>query len=336
MTKKKKRHLKTRLKRASRQTLVVVISVALILGLTAYIALLMLLKGPSPTFSNMVVATMWETRRGKAVVRALFSDDEIEAILSKNSTAGSQIDAQVTDDDNTDWNIPEDEKDDIQVLDVSGSSWKGKLMIVRDPSRIELGVNTEMGNGSQGYNVEDYCEKYGAVAGINAGGFQDPNGQGDGSANFGLVIKNGEVISNTVNYPCVIGFNEEDHLIVGNMTKDQALEWGITDCVSFGPVLVFDGHTIPIVGNGGGLNPRTIIGQRPDGSILLLCIDGRQTNSIGASYEDCANFMLQQGAMTAANLDGGSSTVMVYNGEIINSVVSMNGDRQVPTAWLVK
>ena len=120
------------------------------------------------------------------------------------------------------------------------------------------------------------------------------------------------------------------------MTSEQAIEWGITDAVTFGLVLVYDSHALPIQGSGGGLNPRTVIGQKPDGSVLLLVIDGRQTNSIGASYEDCANLMLEYGAMTAANLDGGSSTVMVYNGEIINSVVSMDGDRQVPTAWLVK
>lgn len=334
--KKKKRHLKTSIRRFSRQTLIVVLSVVLIVGLTGYIALLLLLKGPSPTFSNMVVSTMWETRRGKAIVNALFTDEEIEAILAKNSTVGSDFSAHVNETDNTEWNIPESEKDDIQVIDVNGSSWKGKLMIVRDPSRIELGVNTEMGDAAAGHNVEEYVSYYGAVAGINAGGFEDPNGQGDGSANYGIVIKDGQVISHNPDYVTVIGFNEQDHLIVGDMTSEQAIEWGITDAVTFGPVLVYDSHALPIQGSGGGLNPRTVIGQKPDGSVLLLVIDGRQTNSIGASYEDCANLMLEYGAMTAANLDGGSSTVMVYNGEIINSVVSMDGDRQVPTAWLVK
>lgn len=333
---KKKRHLKTSIRRFSRQTLIVVLSVVLIVGLTGYIALLLILKGPSPTFSNMVVSTMWETRRGKAIVNALFTDEEIEAILAKNSTVGSDFSAHVNETDNTEWNIPESEKDDIQVIDVNGSSWKGKLMIVRDPSRIELGVNTEMGDAAAGHNVEEYVSYYGAVAGINAGGFEDPNGQGDGSANYGIVIKDGQIISHNPDYVTVIGFNEQDHLIVGDMTSEQAIEWGITDAVTFGPVLVYDSHALPIQGSGGGLNPRTVIGQKPDGSVLLLVIDGRQTNSIGASYEDCANLMLEYGAMTAANLDGGSSTVMVYNGEIINSVVSMDGDRQVPTAWLVK
>ena len=111
---------------------------------------------------------------------------------------------------------------------------------------------------------------------------------------------------------------------------------GMPDAVIFRPVLVYDGHACAITGNGGGLNPRTIIGQRADGAVLLLVIDGRQTSSIGASYEDCINIMLEHNAIVAANLDGGSSSVMYYNGEIINNVVSMNGERLVPTAWVVK
>ena len=46
--------------------------------------------------------------------------------------------------------------------------------------------------------------------------------------------------------------------------------------------------------------------------------------------------MLEYGAINAANLDGGSSSVMVYKGEIINNIVSMRSDRTVPTAWIVK
>ena len=91
-----------------------------------------------------------------------------------------------------------------------------------------------------------------------------------------------------------------------------------------------------VTGTGGGVNPRTVIGQREDGAVLLLVIDGRQTTSLGASYSDCIDIMTQYGAMNAANLDGGSSSVMVYDGQIINNVVSMNGDRKVPTAFIVK
>jgi bla regulator protein BlaR1 len=79
-----------------------------------------------------------------------------------------------------------------------------------------------------------------------------------------------------------------------------------------------------------------MIGQRADGAVVMVAIDGRQGYSIGVTFEDCINIMLEHNAIVAANLDGGSSSVMYYNGEIINNVVSMNGERLVPTAWVVK
>ena len=339
MTKKKrsKRKIKASIRRRFRQTLIYIFTLLITGGFFAYIALLIVLKGPSPTFSNMVISTMWETRRGKAIVSAMFSDEEIEAILARNSVDNSATVANVTEDDYGDFNIPASERDKVEILDVSGGTWKGKLMIVRDPSRVELGVNSYMPGGQAGYSVQDYVEEIGGIGGINGGGFNDPNGKGDGSIPQGIVIKDSKIIfGSPEDYECLIGFNTADHLIVGNMTGANALEWGITDAVTFGPVLVYDGHACQITGNGGGLNPRTIIGQRADGSILLLVIDGRQTSSLGASYEDCINLMLEQDAIVAANLDGGSSSVMYYNGEIINNVVSMNGERLVPTAWVVK
>ena len=160
---------------------------------------------------------------------------------------------------------------------------------------------------------------------------------GDGSSPQGIVIHDSKIVfGSPSDYECLIGFNTAHHLIVGNMTGQDALDWGITDAVTFGPVLVYDGHACAITGTGGGLNPRTIIGQRSDGAVLLLVIDGRQTSSLGASYEDCIDIMLENNAVVAANLDGGSSSVMYYNGKIINNVVSMNGERLVPTAWVVK
>ena len=120
------------------------------------------------------------------------------------------------------------------------------------------------------------------------------------------------------------------------MTGGQALEYGLVNAVTFGPPLIINYEPQPITGTGGGLNPRTAIGQREDGAVLLLVIDGRQTTSLGATYADIISIMQEYGAMNAANLDGGHSTCMVYEGQIINNVVSLYGERAVPTAWVVK
>lgn len=331
----RKKRLKAGIFRFGKQTALTILTILITGMIFGYLALYITLKGPSPTFSNLVISTLMETRRGKAIAHFFFSDEELEARMAKNQV---QYTVEVTYNNEEDFIIPENEKDNIEIIDISGSTFKGKLMKVRDPSRIELGVNTLMGSeNASGFLVKDYVEKEGAIAGINAGGFDDPNGQGDGSIPYGVVIKDSQLVAGTLDqWVSLIGFNSHDHLIVGNMTAQEALDWGITDACTFGPVLIVDGSTVPITGTGGGLNPRTVIGQCADGTVLLLVIDGRQTTSLGASYEDCIRVMLEHGAVNAANLDGGSSSVMVYQGEIINSIVSMRSDRTVPTAWIVK
>ena len=84
-----------------------------------------------------------------------------------------------------------------------------------------------------------------------------------------------------------------------------------------------------------GKNPRTAIGQRADGSVLLLTVDGRQANSIGATFKELVYIMQDYGAVNAAAMDGGTSTQMVYNGEVVNSPYSPTGPRTCPTAYLV-
>ncbi|HAE17342.1 MAG TPA: hypothetical protein DCG51_12470 [Erysipelotrichaceae bacterium] len=335
MAKKQQKHKNTQFRSFLRKTFIVLLTLGVTLAAAGYLALLMVFKGPSPTFSTLIVGTFMETRRGDKIVHWFYSDDELEAILNQNGVENS---TSVTVDNDYDFNIPEEEKNDLKIIDVSGSTFNGKLMIVRDPSRIQLGVNVLMDNyKNNGFLVQDYVTAAGAIGGINAGGFDDPNGMGNGSIPQGVVIKDGELVAGRLtDWGTIIGFNEKDHLIVGNMTGSQALEWGLTDAVTFGPVLIVDGEAVSITGTGGGLNPRTVIGQAYDGSILLLVIDGRQTTSLGASYEDCVKIMLQYGAMNAANLDGGSSSVMVYENKIVNHIVSMRSDRTVPTAWLVK
>lgn len=323
------------IKKKTKQTMLVALTITFAIVLISYSGALIVLRGPSPTLSNIITSTMMETRRGRALARFFFSEDEITVIMQKNALVKTD---QITNYTEDEFVIPDSVKDKIEVIPISGSTYKATLMIVHDPSRIELGVNLLMNSSKQqGFLVEEFVKSENAVAGINAGGFDDPGGKGDGSIPYGVVIKDGELISGKMtDFNSIIGFNDKNRLVVGNMTAEQALSYNIKNAVTFGPILIVNYEPVAITGTGGGLNPRTVIGQREDGAVLLLAIDGRQTTSLGASYSDCIEIMMKYGAMNAANLDGGSSTVMVYNGEIINNVVSMNGDRRVPTAWIVK
>lgn len=115
-------------------------------------------------------------------------------------------------------------------------------------------------------------------------------------------------------------------------------EKDVVEGISFGPALIVNGEKMITRGDGGwGVGPRTAIGQRKDGTVLFLVIDGRQPGySVGATLRDIQNIMYEEGAVIAANLDGGSSSTLYYNGKVINKPADLLGERMIPTAFVVK
>ena len=131
------------------------------------------------------------------------------------------------------------------------------------------------------------------------------------------------------------GFDEDGVLHVGYYSLGDVQYAKIRDGVSFGPILIRNGEPTDPAYLSSGVNPRTAIGQRADGAMLLLVIDGRQASTLGATYSDLAEVFADYGAVNAYNLDGGSSTVMWYQDQYINSCSSVKGVRPVPTAFVV-
>lgn len=137
----------------------------------------------------------------------------------------------------------------------------------------------------------------------------------------------------------MVGFTNDNKLVLGKFSKSEALNMGIRDAVEFGPFLIINGEASKVLGNGGwGIAPRTAIGQRQDGIVLFLVINGRIPTSIGADMNDLIEIMQKYGAYNAANMDGGSSTELVINNKIINKPVAggRDGLRDMPTFWIVK
>ena len=131
---------------------------------------------------------------------------------------------------------------------------------------------------------------------------------------------------------------KDEHVIVGNYSKAELKEKDVVEGISFGPALIVNGEKMITRGDGGwGVGPRTAIGQRKDGTVLFLVIDGRQPGySVGATLRDIQNIMYEEGAVIAANLDGGSSSTLYYNGKVINKPADLLGERMIPTAFVVK
>jgi len=296
-------------------------------------------RGPSDSARDLFVLSLRETSAAGFVTEIFLSDDEIALIEEANKPDDTfeEIDTSLitiaTKEQGTENGTGEESKaDEIEILDVTGATFNGKMMIVHDPERVMVGVSNQL--GAAGQTLYSMIESYGGVGGVNAGGFDDPNGTGNGGIPLGIVIHEGKLLSGAHTRAAAAVIDYDGILHVGNMTGNEAMELNAEWAVSFGPVLVVNGEKCD--GLSSGLNPRTAIGQRSDGAILLLVVNGRQVGSMGATYEDLADVMISYGAVNALNLDGGSSSSMIYEGEYLNISSSLVGERPLPTGIIIK
>lgn len=350
----------------------------LLIAVALYGVMFVLARGPSETAKRLFVLSVKETSAVGFLADLFLSDKEIADILSeKDAVAAVQMKSgiktdvsliEIPDKEKTNVpekneetgdtdstaesmpaagtavtgapaaEIPETDDDGIEEVKIDGVTYKGSMLVVSDPKRIILGTPDKYGEDCTGLSLREMMKKYGAVAGINAGGFYDPDGQGTGGIPTGIIIKDGEIIygASYGSYN-LIGFDGDGILHVGTMTGREALDAGVAAAVSFGPALVINGEPCNSSGNlGGGFNPRTAIGQRKDGAVLLLVIEGRNLGSLGCTYDDLVEVMLAHGAINASNLDGGSSSLMLYNGRNLTKSAYVYGERIIASAFLVK
>lgn len=318
-------------------------------------------NGPSKEARELFVLSVRETSAGGFLASIYLSDEEIAQIESNNVivetdevtdtsivTISKKEETKIEEDTTvatsanpeyiveTAYDVAIMVENGIEFHDIEGATFTGKMMVVADPSRVIIGTPRERYDGQAGISVPEIAKRYNAIAAVNGGFFVDTGGVGDGGTPIGFVFSEGEFRYGGMNQTHnMMGFNQEGILICGKMTGAQAVELGIRDGLSCDPFLVINGEGLNVSGKGGGLNPRTAIGQRADGAVLLLTVDGRQATSLGASMADMVDVMLAFGAVNAGNLDGGGSTVLYYDGEIRNVVMSIYGARGVPNAVCV-
>lgn len=356
--KKKKKKKKARSKTAKffgflGKLLLFLIETALLLVIALYGLMFVLAKGPSPTARDLFVMSVRETSAVGWLANIYFTDEEIAQIENRKEvedyietdTSLIQIPSQTEPEQGQEtpenqgpqpdaWGLIDEDGDGIILEEVKGEGYSGYMMVVLDPSRVIVGSDPNA-YGNHGYTVEQMVQHFDAVAGTNAGGFYDPNGTGNGSIPDTLVVFEGKVYY--AGYGTRKGFvgMDSNHIlhVANKITEAEIREKDIQYGVCFGPVLVANGEPCDI--DISGVNPRTAIGQRSDGAILMLVIDGRQVISMGATMQDLVDIMMDYGAVNACNLDGGSSTLMWYQGGYVNNCASVIGIRPVPTAILV-
>lgn len=327
------------------RTLLVLLVTVLLLALLLVGVVFVALRGPSTTVQELLTRTLKETSAADFIPDLFLSEERVAEIMSYRDT---ETDTEEQDISLVTVHSPQDAEtgeadaepefgpEGINLVGVTGANYRGVMMVVQDPGRVFVGTPEQY--GGVGLTLQSMVAKYDAVGGINAGAFEDPNGTGLGGIPEGIVISNGELKwGSPASVTTVIGFDGGGILHVGRMSAQDALDRGIQTACSFGPALIVNGEPVSSTEiSSSGVNPRTAIGQRADGAVLLLVVDGRQISSLGATLEDLIEIMLDFGAVTAGNLDGGSSSLMLYKGEAMNVNSSLLGSRPLATAFIVK
>ena len=304
-----------------------------------------MMYGPWDKIRNFYVNTAMKTKDHQYFAKIFYSDEKINEILNSNYfveiTEKVELDDIVIDTSpKSSYDNEYDEEiltrtpgnDDYKIINIKVGISKGYLIAIYNPKKVSLIRAKNFNVGRYGEQVTGMCKRYDALVCINAGGFNDDTGRGS-DIPLGYVIDDGEIVWPATGWDTatgnLIGFNADGKLLLlANSTGTAALEEGMVDGIEFGPFLIVNGKPLEIVGDPWGKSPRVAIGQRKDGVVLFLVIDGENYID-GASLQDVVDVLMKYGAYNAANLDGGASSQLAINGELINNPKNIYGQTVV-------
>ena len=314
----------------------ITLGILIIIGISS---LAFLLYGPYNGFRDWLITSAMTTMNHQWIAYLFYDEDTINEVMAKNrvdevneetDTNAIIVGLQKEEYENEyerailEKNNP---NDTYKIIEISGKGYSGYLAAIYDPSKIHTLTTAKI--GSSGQYLTTIAKNNNAVVAINGGGFDDPNYSSNAANPLGVTYSKGRLMTSYyyAGTGGIIGFDNNDKLVLSSTcTQKSAESLGIRDCVTCGPFLIVNGKASTVVGNGGwGTAPRTAIGQRRDGIILFLVVDGRTVTRPGADMDDLIEIMQNYGAYNAANLDGGTSTAMAVNYELINDPVDSTG-----------
>ena len=332
-----------------------------ILGFGDIMAIICLVIFYSPFFGfkDWLVTTAMSTMKHKYIARTFYTEKMINKVLANNYIEDftvdtdtslitvNQLEEKESYDSVYEQEILEHKKgEDYKIIEFDGNNYHAKIVVIYDPSRVSLYTIPAFGN--YGSTITEIAEDSGALIAMNASGFADAGGKGHGGTPTGTIIKNSEVVYRgyATGWPGgLIGFNKDHVLVLTKDSPEDAIAKGMVDGVEFGPFLIVNGVPAEMAGNGGsGTQPRTVIAQRQDGIVLFVVIDGHGNGGMnlsargGVTYHELIEILTRYKAYNAANLDGGASTSLAVEGKLYNKPcgVGGTGERNLPTAWIVK
>ena len=295
--------------------------------------------GPFTTIRNYLIGTAMSTYSHQYIATMLFSQKQIDQVISAASSVSAET-QNLNELKQGHYNSNEVTLDEISS---QNGSYHGYLLEIANPLRVKVGYTKNL--GKVGETTSNIARDHNAIAAINGGGFADTTWTGTGALPTDYLISGGKVVwkdpnykeTSTKNLPVVIGLDNTGNLIVGRHTLSDLQKNNVQYAVTMSGYepLIVNGKGTYKNDAGRGYQPRTVIGQKADKTILLLVLDGRRIGMKGASVLDVQKIMLDHGAVTAANLDGGNSTTMYYNGDVVNHPSGDYGERTVATAFYV-
>ena len=335
----KKKSKKNKKSKGIIKKILIIIAILIVIGVST---LGILLYGPYNGFRDWLITSAMTTMTHQWIAYLFYDEDTINAVMASNRVDEVQED--------TDTNAivvgvsEEPEKtyeneyekaileknnpsDTYKIIEIEGKGYSGYLAAIYDPSKIHTLVTSKI--GTSGQYLTTMAKNNKAVVAINGGGFDDPNYSSNAANPLGITYSKGKLLTSYYYAGAggIIGFDTNNKLVLSSKcTEQSAKSLKIRDAVTCGPFLIVNGKKSGVVGNGGwGTAPRTAIGQRKDGIVLFLVVDGRTVKRPGADMDDLIEIMQNYGAYNAANLDGGTSTAMTVNYELINDPVDSSG-----------
>lgn len=303
--------------------------------------------GPVRIVRDFYVSSALTSRTHRYFAYVFYSPEKVKEIASQNTVIENEEDSDasaihIADIEDTgvyesiyeEQILKKNKKNDIyKIIKLEESTYTAYITVVYDPARVDLASARNLVYGGQ--EVTDIAKENKALVAINGGSAKIRN---HALIPKGIYMQDGKVLFDSGRAEKIISFNKDHVLVLSRMTSKQAKKAGIVDAVCFGPYLIVNGKASEFRGDGGyGNRPRTAIGQRQDGIVLFLTVNGKAGFN-GTTMKDLTDIFIRYKAYNAANLDGGGSTTLVENGELVNDPAGWGytGARHVANAFLVK
>ncbi|MGG7058894.1 phosphodiester glycosidase family protein [Clostridium tertium] len=202
----------------------------------------------------------------------------------------------------------------------NGTTFYVADITIKNPNLLK----TAFANNTYGRNIKEAT----SVIASENNAILAINGDFYGFRNSGYVLKNGVAYRDTIStdeYGEALVIDSEGNFEIINESETSMSDLesqGVLQVLSFGPALVENGESVvgenDEVGKAMVSNPRTAIGQVGPLHYIMIVSDGRTSESEGFTLKELSNILVDRGCITAYNLDGGGSSTMVFNGQVIN------------------